>query len=198
VSTPFGALIFLVSLSVSGVAHAAEIRVTLFGQPCTLQGPAAEGSLKAIHAISPEQIYPTFEPGEKSSAVKVALEKLHANKDVPGGLDLYKELLGKRLEAQSAFLTGLEEAEKTKKSDAFLAKTKPFLSESRQKSFEMLAKKFDNPLTAVQRAETVQQLFLSFGDSLPSDPEEEFHKAIHRMKVQYICSFEESGEESGD
>jgi hypothetical protein len=193
-SATLGAIVFLLSTS----AQAAEIKVTLFGQPCTLQGPTPEATLKAIHSVSPEQLYPTFEPGEKSAAVKSALDKLHAAQNVPSGLDVYKDLLGKRLEAQFAFLSGLDVAEKTKKADELIGKTKPLLSESRQKSFETLAKKLESPLNASQRGEIVQQLFSSFTESLPSDPEEEFHKAIHRMKVQYICSFEESGEESGD
>jgi len=193
-SLTLGAVVFLLSVS----TQASEIRVTLFGQPCTLQGPTPEATLKAIHSVSPEQLYPTFEPGEKSVAAKSALDKLHAAQNVPSGLDVYKDQLGKRLDAQFAFLSGLEEAEKTKRSDALIGKTKIFLSESRQKSFETLARKLDGPLNSTQRGEVVQQLFSSFTESLPSDPEEEFHKAIHRMKVQYICSFEESGEESGD
>lgn len=193
-SVTLGTVVLLLSVS----AQASEIRVTLFGQPCTLQGPTSEATLKAIHSVSPEQLYPTFEPGEKSAAVKSALDKLRAAQNVPSGLDVYKDLLGKRLEAQFAFLSGLDDAEKTKKADALIGKTKTFLSESRQKSIETLARKLEGPLNSTQRGEVVQQLFSSFTESLPSDPEEEFHKAIHRMKVQYSCSFEESGEESGD
>jgi Skp family chaperone for outer membrane proteins len=196
-SLTFGVTAFV--LSISGAA-AAEIRVTLFGQPCLLQGPASESALRAIHAISPEQIYPTFEPGEKFGAVKSALEKLRSSKDVPPELDNYKDQLGKRLEAQSAFLTGLEDALKAKKAEPLLAKTNSFLSESRQKSLEAIARKLESAQTPTQRSEIVQQLFNSYAESLPADPEEEFHRAIHRMKVQYVCSFEESGEgeDSGD
>lgn len=41
-----------------GVARAAEMKVTLFGQPCTLKGPVDEKALRAIHSLSPEQVSP--------------------------------------------------------------------------------------------------------------------------------------------
>ena len=53
--------LLLVFVPVSGRASAApstEIRVSLFGQPCTLQGPVDERTLKLIHSLSPEQLYP--------------------------------------------------------------------------------------------------------------------------------------------
>jgi hypothetical protein len=170
-----------------------SIRVTLFNQPCSLEGPVEDQVLKAIHAISPDQVYPTFEPGEKYSKVKSALEKLHASKSVPSGLDLYREQLGKRLDAQAVFLKGLEESLSKKNSQPLLASTKALIPEGKTKPFEASAKKLDTKLSPVQRKEVLEQLFAAFSETLPSDPEEEFHKAIHRMKVQYNCSFEESG-----
>lgn len=194
--------LLLASIFFASGASAGEsthsIRVTLFGQPCLLEGPTSEAVLKTIHSISPEQVYPTFEPGGKSAKVKAALEKLRAGKDVPNGLDLYREQLTKRLEAQTAFLKALEESQQQKKAEPLLMGTKVFFSEAKYKSFETAAKRLESGLNASQRKEVLEQLFNSFGETLPSDPEEEFHKAIHRMKVQYICSFEPSDSGEGD
>lgn len=187
---------FLISSAFAGAGH--SIRVTLFGQPCMLEGPVETSVLKTVHAISPEQVYPTFEPGEKSTTVKSALEKLRTAKEVPNGLELYREQLGKRLENQAIFLSSLEESQRQKKPELLLTGVKPFFSDGRYKVFEGTAKKLDGNLSAGQRKEVLEQLFTSFSDILPSDPEDEFHKAIHRMKIQYVCSFEDSGSGKGD
>ena len=118
--------------------------------------------------------------------------------NIPSGLDSYKDQIGKRLEAQAAFLAGLEETQRLKKAEPLLLKTKTYFPEARQKPFETAAKKLEGNLNPAQKKEVLELLFSSFVDSLPSDPEEEFHKAIHRMKVQYICSFEDSGEAGDD
>jgi hypothetical protein len=183
------------SFAASGGNH--EIKVTLFGQPCTLQGPMDEPVLRLIHAISPEQIYPNFSLQTKPSSVEQALVKLRDN-SFHGDLDSYKDRLEKRLEAEAAFLNGLQDTQKLGKADALLLTTKKYVPDTKQKSFELLAKKLEiKDLNATQRKDALEQLFNNYSETMPSDPEEEFHSVIHRMKVQYVCTFEESGDSEG-
>lgn len=179
-------------------ANSHQIHVKLFGQPCLLEGPVDEDTLKTIHSISPEELYPVFEPGLKHAKVKTALEKLRALRTPLAGLDLYREQLLKRLEAQASFLKGLDEALVVKKSFPLVAGVRAQLSDAKFKSFENMAKKLDGGLTPAQRKDLIDQLFFSYNEALPSDPEEEFHRAIHKMKIQYLCSFEDTGEGSGE
>jgi hypothetical protein len=190
--------IFAAQPSVAAGSANHEIKVTLFGQPCTLQGPLDESVLRSIHAISPEQIYPTFSLQTKPTTIEQAILKLRGN-SFHGDLDSYKDRLEKRLQAEDAFLTGLQDTQRVGKTESLLANAKKFIPDSKQKSFETLAKKLDaKDLTAAQRKETLDQLFESYSETMPSDPEEEFHSVIHRMKVQYLCTFEESGSDSDD
>src|SRR4051794_38218221 len=77
-----------------------EVRVSLFGQPCTLQGPLDERALRVVHSLSPDQIYPQRENTLTAAPTRRALEKLKSLNGAPAGLDRYRERLGKRLEAQ--------------------------------------------------------------------------------------------------
>jgi len=191
----------LVVLGAISYAHAVtntpqdshQIKVILFGQPCALEGPVDEALLKSIHAISPEQLYPTFEPGETSDTAKKALDKLHATKDLPSAFDTYRERMGKRLEAEFAFLNRIVAAYRDDRADLLLADTKKFIPEEKQKSFETVAMKLESKtIPHAQKKQVVQELFDSYGDALPAAPEEEFHRAIHQLKVQYVCAFEEN------
>jgi hypothetical protein len=170
-----------------------QIKVSLFGQPCVLEGPMGEGVLKSIHAISPEQLYPTFEPGETADSAKKALEKLHATKDLPSAFDTYREGLGKRLEAEFAFLNRIVSAHRDDRADLLLADAKKFIPEAKQKNFETIAMKLEaKDIPHPQKKQVVQELFDFYGDAIPAAPEEEFHRAIHQLKVQYVCAFEEN------
>src|SRR6185437_10782805 len=135
----------------------------------------------------------------KVSVFKAALEKLRSAKGLPDELDIYKARLTKRLEAQTAFLSGLAESEKTKKAEPLLSATRQYVSsELRQKEMETGAKKLETTLTAAQRKAVADQLFDTFSEGMPSDPEVDFHVAIHRLKVQYNCTFEDSSPSQGD
>ena len=167
---------------VSGNSSAAEIHVTLFGQPCLLSGPVSKSALQSIHAISPEQL-PEI---QSASNAKESLERLKKASDLPAGLDRYREFLSKRLEAQANFFEKLASAKKTGKSDGLIEFSKQSLPEKSRKEFEALAHKV-GPQTSSQ---TMTQLKEFFSENLQPDSEEEFHRAIQRMDVHYTCSFD--------
>jgi hypothetical protein len=173
-----------------------SIRVRLFGQPCLLQGPTRgtidERALKAIHALSPEQLYPERENTLTGASTRRALEKLRAANGIPSGLDRYRERLGKRLEAQLALLEAIEKARKDGKAAPLLATAKANLKGTKLTEFEAAAKKAEAAHT-LAKADTQDTLFDLYSDGIEPDPEEEFHRAIQRMGVQYACSFESTG-----
>lgn len=190
-------LAFGVLLGATSIAHADadqhQIKVSLFGQPCMLEGPMSESALKAIHAISPEQLYPTFEPGESADSAKKALEKLNAARDLPSAFDTYREGLRKRLESEIPFLSRIVSAHRDDRADLLLADAKKFVPEAKQKGFETLAMKLESKeIPHSQKKQVVQELFDYYNDAIPAAPEEEFHRAIHQLKVQYVCTFEEN------
>jgi hypothetical protein len=162
-----------------------EIRVTLFGQPCLLSGPLDEGTLRTIHAISPEKT-PAPETADQARQLLERLRKLPAG--VPSALDRYREKLGKRVAAQLAYFEGLAGARKNGgKADALLAATREHLiGGKRAKEFEELARKTDLGGAAGEEA-----LSLAYSEAIEPSPEEEFHRAIQRLNVRYTCSFEE-------
>lgn len=173
-----------------------EIRVSLFGQPCILQGPTDERTLRVIHSLSPEQLYPQRDAPLSSAPTRRALDKLRAVTGAPTGLDRYRERLAKRLEAQLALLGAIESFRKDHKTVAILAAGKNSLTGRRLKEFETAVKKAEGSKTLSSR-DTQDTLFDSFSDGIEPDPEEEFHRAIQRMNVQYTCSFEENGDTAG-
>ncbi len=65
------------------------------------------------------------------------------------------------------------------------------------KEFETALKKADAAKTLAKPA-TQESLLEAFNDSIEPDPEEEFHRAIQRLGVQYTCSFEESEDKTED
>src|ERR1700679_2235712 len=83
------------SSSWAGTSQSSEIHVSLFGQPCVLNGPFDETALKAIHAISPEQVYPrSLDTDVKlvtTTEIHAALERLRkTNVLLPSALDRYR------------------------------------------------------------------------------------------------------------
>lgn len=170
-----------------------EITVTLFGQPCLLSGPIDNIALKAIHSISPEQVfipeYPSLE------VVQKALGKIKIANSVPAGLDRYKDRLRRRLEAQISFLTGIAGAKKEMKSTPLLSATQPHIAPSRRSEFALQLKKIDS--LKKWDSELQNKLWDQFNDLIEPNPEEEFHKSIQRLKIHYTCEFsdEADGEE---
>ena len=167
---------------VSAKSPATEIHVVLFGQPCLLSGPVSKTALQSIHAISPEQLPEIQSVGN----AKDSLEKVRKTADLPAGLDRYRELLTKRLEAQSAFFDKLATARKTGKVGELVELSKQSLPEKSLKEFQALAQKLEEP--AKNAAAT--QLKEFYNENLQPDSEEEFHRAIQRMDVHYTCSFD--------
>ena len=189
----------LLSLNLANAAPPAEIRVTLFEQPCVLQGPVDQKTLKTIHSLSPEQMYPQRGSQLASDSTRRALEKLRAI-SVPSALDRYRERLIRRFEAQLNLLEAIESYRKTRKSAPTLAVGKKLITAKRYKEFEALVKKAEavKDLESERGREALDAVFDHFSDAVETDPEEEFHRAIHRMNVQYTCSFEESGGEGSE
>lgn len=171
-----------------------EIRITLFGQPCLLQGPLDEKSLRTIHSLSPDQLYPTRENSLSSAPTRRALEKLRSITEAPAGLDRYRERLAKRLDAQLILLGAIESLRSDSKAGPLLAAAKSKLTGKRQKDFEIAVKKAE-ATKSLSKAETLDALFDIFSDGIEADPEEEFHRSILRMGAQYACSFENTGED---
>jgi hypothetical protein len=184
--------------------HSTEVRISLLGQPCSLQGPFEENILKLIHSVGPAQIYPILNFKNISSSLaqaKKSLEKIHSISGLPTSLDRYREKLKKRLGAQVAFMTALLETQKnSKKSDqnSVLLKTvDDYLQDRDLKKFESILRKNHTlekmgPLSP----DTIEALFEYFNDSIEPDPEAEFHRAIKKLGVQYVCSFEENEDSS--
>lgn len=181
-------------LSARAAPGSKEIRITLFGQPCLLQGPLDEKILRAIHSLSPDQVYPVRENTLGTAPTRRALEKLRAIVGAPAGLDRYRERLAKRLEAQLTLLTAIESARVDSKSAPLITAGRSKLTGKRQKEFEAAVKKAEAAKT-LTKAETLETLFDFYSDGIESDPEEEFHRSIQRMGVQYACSFENTGED---
>lgn len=179
-----------------------KIHVRLLGQPCLLQGPFDELTLKTIHSIGPAQIYPTLSTTDLNSSLDEAqksLEKIKRVNSIPSLLDRYRDKLGKRLEAQIAFFEGLNLIKTTHKSVHFLETGKKHLKNNDFRQFEILLKKIDSPgKGTLPIQELMEQIFDLYNESIEPDPEAEFHRAIKKINVEYMCSFEESEENSGD
>ena len=60
------------------------------------------------------------------------------------------------------------------------------LTDANRKNFEELAKRFEKNEIGVA------QLLEAYSPGIEPDPEEEFHRAIHRINVKYQCTFEEN------
>ena len=175
-----------------------EIRVNLLGQSCLLEGPFDESTLKFVHSIGPAQIYPNVSSSDSTAALKQtsrALETLRGSSRLPSLLDRYKEKLGKRLEAQVAFFESLNGVRNPKETALLLIKLgKNSLKGKDLRAFETLTKKLYNPTGGRNShfSEMSDQLFELYSESIERDPEEEFHRAIKKLDIHYICSFEDS------
>jgi hypothetical protein len=186
---------FMLQVTWTQPAAATEVRVTLLGQPCMLQGPYSEESLKLIHTLGPAQIYPNLStpdvPGTEGQ-VQASLAKLHNIKNLPNVLDRYREQLTLRLQHQLLFLRSLQGGQPAA---ALLKLGKTVLKDQELKKYEIIGKKLAL-LTKGTPAfhSTIEDLFESFNEGIEPDPEPEFHRAIKKLKIQYNCSFEENDE----
>lgn len=178
------------------------IKVSLFGQPCLLQGPFPASTLKAIHEISPEQMAPMTSYGDSDSLalLKKSLSKLTSAAKTPPAFDRYRDRLSKRMEAQLAFIQAIHPAQKNPKTSTIINAIKTHLSERNFKNFETTAKKLETkrPHGKTQTEEFtlfLDQLGEAYNEALEPNPEEDFHIAAQKLKVKYNCSFDEAGED---
>ncbi len=172
-----------------------KIQVTLLGQGCILQGPFNENTLQAVHLVGPAQIYPNLSSPDSPEALeqtRKALTQIKTMNYLPSLLDRYKEKLAKRLEAQTDFLNNLQAAKKNQDYSFLLKTGKTYFKDQDLKSFEEFTQKLQIPEKKPgQNRAVIEQIFDFFNHSIEQDPEEEFHRAIKKLKIEYICSFEE-------
>lgn len=179
------------SLSPSpSAANENKIEVTLFGQPCVLSGGVDRPTLVAVHSISPEKIPPI----QSSEEAKQSLQTLRAAPPLPTLLDSYREQLSKRLLAQAAFSEAFEAAKKSGISEKMVQNLQPFILAEKLAGFRAALTKIKAKPSAWTRA-TQDEINDAYIAAIPAHPEEEFHRAIGRLKVRYACSFEESDTE---
>lgn len=176
-----------------------EIQVTLFGQPCTMNGPFPKATLTLLHEISPEKIPPTA----SIEWMKRIRTKTTLLKNIPFPLEQYRDHLRKRLSAKIAFDEALVQAVKTnsanarKSLDAFLKNLKEHISTLQYPNFELKTKKLFELNAEVWNDFFTTPLRESYESFIQPDTEEEFHKSIRVSKIQYICSFDD-GEHSSE
>ncbi len=172
----------------------AEVRVTLFDQPCILRGAVNEAVLKIIHTISPEQIYPTTilaqSPSEAADGLRKSLDKLKKTPSTPTQLDRYRDRLTRRFTAQLSFFEGLLTLKQTGQPDALLEKGKRILPEKKFKDFETQVKK--KAAAGKAGPENFEPILDLFNEAIEADPEDEFHRAIRILDIHYVCNFGDS------
>lgn len=171
-----------------------EVKVLLFGQPCLLQGPLDDETLRAIHSLSPEQIDSLASNQPSGDSIRKSLQKLRSAQGLPPVLDRYREKLLKRFEALLAFVDGWEAAKRSSKSSPLLKATQSLLNGKRVKDFQTLATKLDSPDSA--KTGLFDSLMEIYSEMIEPDPEEEFHRAIRRLDIQYACSFDDSSKQN--
>jgi hypothetical protein len=180
------AFLLVLSPGGAGAASISEIKVTLFGSPCVLSGPYSSSTLQALHSISPERL-----PAQQNlGQVRAALSTIKQVRGLPPELESYRSRMARRLEAQFQFQDRLGEMKKTGNTAAFLAALQPHLVGPSAP----LKTKLDSLKTAKAprqwgKAE-VDAVTELYEQSIEPYPEEEFHKAIDRIKVRYLCDFD--------
>jgi len=164
-----------------------EINVQLFGQPCLLSGPFPDDVLKAIHAVSPEK----NPPPESAARARQLRERLATEKRLPEELERYRDRLSAHFEARLVFFEGFQAAQKSGQAESFISSVKAQVPQARMPAFkkrvEAIGKK-----PADWRDEERDALLMDFLDFAPNLPEEDFHRAIRAMNVNYVCTFDET------
>jgi hypothetical protein len=170
-------------------APVTEIRVQLFGQPCFLTGPLDEVTLRAIHAVSPEKLYPV----QSADQARQVLERFK-KAQLPAAFDMYKDKMIRYLQSQIALFEALQAAKKTGKINPIIEATTPFISNPKHaKEYEAAVKKLEpQAKTSGWSADSVDQLTEVFNEALEQQPDEEYHRCIKKLNVQYTCAFGEN------
>lgn len=179
---------------------AGEIEVRLFGQPCKLSGPQDTATLKAVHAVSPEQAVPddllTEFRADRANQLKNSLEKVKAASPLPSSLDRYRDKLKRRLIAMIAFFEGFSVARKDRKPEPMSERVSHSLSPQDLESFGSLVRKaFSASAGKPISNEAGEQLFVEFLQRIEADPEEDFHRATRKLQVTYDCAMGEPDDE---
>ncbi len=177
-----------------------EIQVTLFGQPCTMNGPFPRATLTLLHEISPEKVPPMA----SVELMKKIRAKTALLKTVPFTIEQYRDHLRKRLSAKIALEEGLATAKKSKPADSRRAleslfkNLKEHISSLQYPPFETSTKKAFETAGAVWNDAFVDSLRERYDGAIQPETEEEFHKAIRLAKIQYICVFDDGADHSSE
>ncbi len=192
--------LFGVGLSRPTPAFADEIKVSLFGQPCTMNGSFPKATLTLIHEISPEKI-----PPESSvDLMKKIRSKTILVKSVPFPIEQYRDHLRKRLSAKIAFEEALIASKKSKGKDpkreigSFLKNLKEHIPTLQYPTFETTTQKAFEENNFTWSTPFIESLRERYDGSIQPETEEEFHKAIRTVKIQYVCVFDDGSDHSKD
>lgn len=172
-----------------------EIKVTLFGQSCMMNGPFQKSTLQWIHDISPEKLPPELTLDQ----MKKVRSKLASPTSVSPEIDLYRDHLRKRVSARIAFAEAVREAKKkgnnAKSFDTFMVNVKEHINPIQLSSFETSMRKVFAERSLTWNDEWVGVLKERYEGVIQPETEEEFHKAIRKANVQYSCDFDESSDD---
>ena len=178
------AVLALASAS-GGVARAARVEVLLFGHPCSLDGPASisEAQLRAIHQISPEQTPLT----EDRSVLRTSIERIAPGEELPTAFSGYCERRRARLEARLKFEEAVEKLRRTRDAEGFAAGTRGLIHARRHAPLVSKARAALKAGPSPRAWDELREYFVEFTGP---DGEEDFHRTLRRLKIQYQCSFE--------
>lgn len=169
---------------------AGATQVMLFGQPCQLQGPSGlgESQLKTIHQISPEQT----PLSDSLQNLQSSLERLNQTAEVPEAIQRYVKRRTKAAKARVAFEEALQSARKSRNPALFTEAIRPWVHPRRLKS---MTSRFEKALKAGNSPSAWDQIRSDFAEIAGPDGEEDFHRALRKLKVVYQCSFESFDDE---
>ena len=170
-----------------------EIQVTLFGQPCTMSGPYPRPALSLLHEISPEKIPPDLSVDQ----MKRVRTKCGELKGMPMPIEQYRDHLRRRLSAKIAFEEAIAQSKKSKAKDGraldpFLTNVKEHISTLQYTAFSGETRKAFESGGAIWNEPFLTSLRERFENVIQPDTEEEFHKAIRAVKIQYVCAFDDN------
>lgn len=176
-----------------------SIKVQLLGQPCLLQGPWNETVLRAIHQLGPAQLYPNLSCLDVQGSlnrIRKSIDQTRNSTQLPALMDRYREKIQSRLKAQADFFQSLEKIEKSSQIQPLIdTATAQIRSEQDRKSFlDELRKGLKASKTKTPKGELLEKLWDLYNDLIEADPQDEFHRTIKKLGIEYHCSFEESEE----
>ncbi len=179
-------------------AQKQEIKVTLFGQACTMSGPFPTATLQWIHDVSPEKV----PPDQTLDQMKKTRTALSGAKNISPEIDLYRDHLRKRISAKIAFEEAVREAKKKgnnlKSFETFMINVKEHINPLQLSAFESAMKKTFAERNSTWDGDWITLLKEKFSESIQPETEEEFHKAIRKANIQYGCNFDDGADDAED